>query len=1138
MSGAGPNIGQGEGSSSSPIPEGGGGGDAGLAAHIHSNHAHPATAIFTDGEPEEILPAGNVEDAIDQLAGTIPPRPPTVGNYVEHLEFTGVPDWGVLKVSDSSLVHRGLLASNIPAIDIFPYYWFPGSPTIGDEVGGNIEELGADPQTDPTWNSGVNPVTLVGSGPGAAWAGAFTRPGDVFPPDPVIPTMQILDRDAAAVPRQVVLSGALYPADRGVVALLHWPPAGTLFDFLAQDLLDRCVCAILLGQGILGEGPCVEGECDGEPGGIFAISDDPFEYPGLASGQYDLNEIVNGIDSVIGNQLKPPWNDWDGDFVLGAKRFIDSPIPGPGQVRLGTDPNAGVAVKPYGIPIMGAQSPYSPAPGSGTLGDTVLDPANFFRYRLPYLSDYSDETGLIYTPGGVPGTEYTTLEKARYFKAAEPNSSGGALMLAQAGDYPDFPDNYYPWQLARYRQVFNLKSVAAPGLPDDLGTYLMVHFKTETDFETFVRDGIMPDDATDGYEVYSAYLVTGPSADPEDTGNRANEETSTTVPAPQGPAPAFGFAADSYHVVRASVFEDSSIAGVPIGDVTASRELVSGSVPGPVSEHVMWCSGVAFFVPKDPIGGAPSLQLTNVDATVVNFWEYSYRTDFRFLSGALGSVPPALISSMNPAFMGVSPFAWEAVPGVPTGVPGAGFTPSGLFVIPQRVEIPYTHCGSNGSGFFSPTNGPMHSDVLTVNGTVAGPISPLGDPTQPAFTSDGQIRLYLRVPLGHTGATRATQPFSFADGHGAIFTEVGGFTTLYHSTSFDATNLIGEYGNFLPATPGPVFPPLITLTKDGYEPFLDEVYRYLTFTIHIDSVYGSGARATMIGPGMQGWMGGPIETPIHIGTTPGIVWWHSSWMQNGFHKTDLSSGPFLQVSGLPDRNPPISNGVRYQMPSAGVLMYPQKDYSAGYRPATGIDILDPQPDYTSLSFTEVREYYRVLDASLNQTVDAAGQPFVTLRIDGLELQEFVYSAPGPGALADTGIALSVKVPGLTTWMDIGRPDGSGPSKQDAVLDGAGCQIVGPNTFDGVDEDTGLVYSQVRINVGPSVNLFAMTGIENSEVDLVPVVIRVQMAQAAAAYNLEREYDPVTKTFSGAPSPGLAGSLVRGLVGIRVVDPTA
>ena len=45
------------------------------------------------------------------------------------------------------------------------------------------------------------------------------------------------------------------------------------------------------------------------------------------------------------------------------------------------------------------------------------------------------------------------------------------------------------------------------------------------------------------------------------------------------------------------------------------------------------------------------------------------------------------------------------------------------------------------------------------------------------------------------------------------------------------------------------------------------------------------------------------------------------------------------------------------------------------------------------------------------------------------------------------MAIYIKVPGLTTWMDIGRRDGEGPSKQDPFADGAGCMILGANTKD-------------------------------------------------------------------------------------------
>jgi hypothetical protein len=121
-------------------------------------------------------------------------------------------------------------------------------------------------------------------------------------------------------------------------------------------------------------------------------------------------------------------------------------------------------------------------------------------------------------------------------------------------------------------------------------------------------------------------------------------------------------------------------------------------------------------------------------------------------------------------------------------------------------------------------------------------------------------------------------------------------------------------------------------------------------------------------------------------------------------------------------------------------------------------------------------------------------------------------------------------------MDIGRVDGAGPSKQDALLDGAGCLVIGPDTLNGVDPETGMVFSQVRLNVGPIAQLFVMTGIDGAEAGKVPVMVRVTMNEGAKDYNLEEEYNPATQTFSGTPESGVEAASVRGLVGIRVVDP--
>jgi hypothetical protein len=185
-----------------------------------------------------------------------------------------------------------------------------------------------------------------------------------------------------------------------------------------------------------------------------------------------------------------------------------------------------------------------------------------------------------------------------------------------------------------------------------------------------------------------------------------------------------------------------------------------------------------------------------------------------------------------------------------------------------------------------------------------------------------------------------------------------------------------------------------------------------------------------------------------------------------------------------------------------------------------------------------RAYVRAFDVAFSASttpVTANGQPFAVLRIDGMELEDFAYAAPGPGSV--NGVAILVKVPGLTTWMDLGRNDGAGPSKQDPVQDGAGCKVVGPYTYNGIDQDTGVAYAQVKINVGPTANFAIGDGSE------VPLLVKVVMRDPAAwggpydptYYDFNHESDG-TGGFNAGTGCGIQSQYVRGIVGIRVVHP--
>ena len=984
----------------------------GIDAHVGGGVPHEASSVSIDAYPP-LYNSNNVEGALDELAALIPPRPPSLGKYSTLLTLSGIPDWGELKLRDFDISSITTPNPN-PGSELYPYYHV--TPVSADD-NPPFTTPGLDPVTDPTFNVGDGIYT--GGGDGVSHAGGYTRSGALIQTNRIF-----LDMTHA------IVSGAVYPADRGVLALIYWGAGGTSADFLANTLDDRIIAAILLGQGI--DGQAVGGPCDGEPGGIFEVGDtggayDPFAFPGQASGQYDLAEIHTGT-SVTG----------------GTAPAADTAA---GQVRLGIDPNAGPLVV-NGLRVLGAT----------TVADAGGDDNNFFGYRLPYLSDYSSTTGLVYT---------SATEKPRYFTKPTISLDPG-IDLTQAGDFPNFPKDYWSFQVARFRHRFEIPN-GSGATTLDIGNFVLIHFKTEAAFETFALTGNAPAAG----DLYSADLV-----------DWANVENTTNL------ASASGITGSGYHVLRGALAQDA--AGVTA--VTLD--------PGPLNEFdytsivddVNIISGVKYFVPRaSGADGLENFHVNNLDLSIVGMWDATYRTS-----------DDTYLQDQNPALLSASHFSFESPSGVPshTPVPAVGFVGNANKIRHQRLEFALTDLSG---GAPTPANKGLASlapDIWEF----------LGDIDEPSFSSDGKIRLFVRKPIRNETLGFNTYFFYY----GLIIPPTDGKRVLYHSSKNELSDT-PIYGNFL--TGGSPYSSLSTAQKDIEERFLDESYRYLRTWTGVPAT----PLAQLTGPGLPSTPA-PIEVPVRAATTADPDFTSASWLQNNHHLSDLSTAPAVageaQITGVPDRNPLLLFRAKNPRPSAGLLYYPQENYTVGYRPsfADG-DLTVAQFDYSGI--TGDVEYVRAFDASINQTVVASGQSFFHIRIKGLALSDFAYSAPGPGS---TAIAIFVKVPGLTTWMDLGRVDGSGPSKQDVAVDGAGCQVVGPETFEDIDNDDRYTYSQVKVHTGPSAKLFTTS--TGPEAGFAPILVKVIIKDTAGGKALNLDDG----------SPDSDPSSIRGLVGIEIIDP--
>lgn len=1130
-----------------------------LSEHIGTDvGAHPASAISTDAVPG-ILSAVSVEGSLDELSALVPREPPVVGEFDVTYDDLTIPDWGVLKLRDSGRLADGSVVAS-PAI--WPSYWT--GPDLADTE--PFDPNYDDPVTDTEFN--IFDGVYQGGGEGVAHAGAFNRAG----------TTTVTHRVTGQL-GQAVVSGILYPADRGVLALVRWTPGETLAPIAtALDLAARCPAAILLGAGA----DSTTG-CDGAapaPGldtglAFYGEGGDPTSFPGLASGQYDLNEIHTAVRFDLSGPLPAPFN------------VADNTV---GQVRLGTDPGIGPVIVGLGIPIL----------GGGTAARGGGDDNNFFGYRLPALSDYTGDTGLPWTP---------EAEYDRYFGTPAISASSS---LTVAGNYTAFPGNFWGHQVARYRHVFTV-----PG--NDVGGYALVHFKTEGAFEDFVLNGVIPsaDDiynvqladyatlenltnlyagtpanASDEYHTLRSTIYTDPQGADANTNTTAEFNYSRVVDdvqyisgiayhKPQTRTGATNFTITSMDVL----FEDSTGAALgesgfwentfythdssmsPFGD---GRDDVSSRNPMAVYLGTMSVESGAITLAGGPVS--------------VNADERAGRVELNYLALNPSTIPWAGAEPVTTDHAGfdfnagdslvfsgdetVPRFSEYSRPRLLVRRPVRGLTGDQIFAVEESIagDQVLTH----GGGGSAPQYGNLEDIVVEITNFNVGAVTDVNPATMPvsfsfSVTTQGTVtdREVTEVICGGASTLSPVGPGDYfildtpGVGNYYVWFNVGGgnvdpvgpgigvevdvpsATSPDYEVAAALRHSLGAVPNITNRYPYRLVKPLDSLytgIKDVEERFLDETYRYTSSfepTGLLVSPLGSSTglplvpladRIALRGTGLPSV--GAVDIPVRPLYSNRPEYAQYSFIPSALNQVSLvlltGAGPEAQVRGFPDRSPPVEDSLENTTPSSGRLCWPELDYSSGFRPSlAGGDLSSAQYDYSAVtSPSGILFFTRAFDVGFNQIgfESHVGESEFILRLRGITYEDIAYVTPGPGGL---GMFVRVKIPGLTTWCDVGRADGEGPSKQSTTEDGAGCAVLSASeTFDGID-DEGIVFTQVRINMAPGTFFLNSDGEQ-------PVLVQVGIRDTVAGRDLDFE------RHDGADSVTVRNRRLRGLIGMSII----
>jgi len=456
-----------------------------LRAHLDKQRGVYTSAQIYDG-PSENFYDTDLGSKLDQLEGALPARINRLGtlNLTETTNPIGVVDWGAFKQADGPVWERQETVSVGFGSYISAYYkndsslaypYFREFKPSGDSTGSQY-------RSDPIFNVGINediPVvssSLPGSGPGSAHLCSTYKTQPLGDEREIRPVNLVYDN--MGMLGGITISGIISPADRGTVALLRIEEGQT--DWLtpsttAEEIMSKVVAVVNLGQGL-------ETTRDGQPGGIFTIGDAE-TFPSADLGQYDLSEIQRGT-------YRADHPDLAGDPIAGITANAHA-----GAVRLLRDPSAlyGETHPGGNLPVLFGTEMWDFDTESffNYTGDSEED-LNFLAYRLPRLTSY--------LPSDLP----TPLEeRGRFFLPIRPNNQAEGAYFTSAGAYAGYAESTVSDQIARFRYTVKYKQIKA-GLEASassatfneqnysLGSFVLVHFKTEEAFERLVRDAEIP----------------------------------------------------------------------------------------------------------------------------------------------------------------------------------------------------------------------------------------------------------------------------------------------------------------------------------------------------------------------------------------------------------------------------------------------------------------------------------------------------------------------------------------------------------------------------------------------------------------------------------------------------------------------